>query len=107
MRPAAILRVITQRIVTKAEASVTVVPLLIPSAFMAFLDATISYDSEPTIERRSHGIATPRLFESATTPTKMATAGAIVKIAAEVIVFLIFLSSIPSTFARLSAFTRK
>ena len=105
--PAAIPTVITHAIVIKIEGSVIVVPALIPAASSALPAATVSYVIEPMTERRSQGSATPRLFERATTPTSTAIAGAIVKTAAELIVFFTVCLDIPSSFALLQALTRK
>ena len=66
----------------------------------ALAAAIVSYESEPTTERRSQGRATPRELESAMMVITMEIAGAIVKIAAVTIVFFIFDISIPIALAR-------
>ena len=59
----------------------------IPLAALAA--AIASYESEPTTDSRSHGRAIPSDCESEITVITIAIAGAIVKIAAVIIVFLI------------------
>ena len=61
----------------------------------------------PITLRRSHGSGRPKNFESVITPSRMDTAGANVKTAVEIMVFLICFMSIPSALPLRYARTRK
>ena len=72
----------------------------IPKALAVEVAAGSSYVMAPITLIRIQGRGKPKNFDSVITPNKIETAGAMVKIALESMVFLIWDISMPNAFAR-------
>src|SRR5699024_1091668 len=108
IRPGNIPSVITHAIAVYTSGFVIVSDsAVIPRALAVVVAAGSSYVIAPITLRRSHGNGSPRNLDRVITPRRIDTAGANVKTAVEMMVFLICFMSIPSVFPLLYALTRK
>ncbi|MPM54579.1 hypothetical protein SDC9_101357 [bioreactor metagenome] len=92
--------------VEKILASVIWVPSVTPTAEAALAAAVVSYVSAPMTDSRSQGSGKPSDLDSAITPSKIATAGAMVNTAADPAAFLSTLTSMPISFPCFQALMR-
>ena len=100
-------RVITQAMAENTLGSVMVSAKDRPNTVAVEVAAGSSYVIAPTTLSLTQGSGRPRNFDSVTTPSRIDTAGAMVKTAVDTMILRICFISIPISLARLKPLTRK